>query len=62
MLTEADINRIAEAVVRKLREVEGVQLDAAFEASLPVAEQKRRAREEMKRQDRERKAAQKGGV
>lgn len=54
MLTEADINRIAEAVVRKLRDLEGQQMDAAFEASLPVKEQKRRAREEMKRQDRER--------
>lgn len=54
-LTETDINRIADAVVRKLREVDALSLDAAFEACLPVAEQKRRARAEMKRQNRERK-------
>lgn len=61
MLTTAEIEMIAEAVVRKLRDLEGQQMDAAFEASLPVEEQKRRAREEMKRQDRERRR-QNGGV
>lgn len=51
-----EIPNLADAVVARIRQQEELQLDAAFEASLPVAEQKRRAREEMRRQDRVRKA------
>ena len=54
-LTETDIEAIASAVVRKLREEDGLRLDAEYEASLPVEEQKRRGRERMRQQDRERK-------
>ena len=55
MLTTHEIELIASAVVRKLREEDGNRLDAEFLASLPVAEQKKRARAEMRRQDAERK-------
>lgn len=56
-LTPSDIEAIASAVVRKMREVEESRLDHEFEASLPIEEQKRRARARMREQDRQRKSA-----
>jgi hypothetical protein len=50
------IEAIAEAVARKIKAVESATLDARYLMSLPREERNRLAREEMRRQDREKKA------
>lgn len=56
MLTPADIEAIAAAVVRKLKEAEKpTEIDHAYEARLPVEEQKRLQKARMREWDREQK-------
>lgn len=54
-----DIEAIADAVYRRMKAAEEVQLDTQFLASLPVEEIKRRARKQM-REERTVKASGKG--
>jgi len=59
ILTPEDIEAIAAAVVRQMRVEQELRLDAQYEASLPVEEQKKRARAKMREQDRQKRAAKK---
>lgn len=55
-LDNEDVEAIAESVFRRIRQLESIRLDNAYEGNLPISEQKRRQQERM----RQYKAAQKG--
>lgn len=44
-LDNDDIQAIASAVVRQMRQLESIRLDNQYEGSLPIAEQKKRQQE-----------------
>ena len=56
-IVREEVAGLATAVVQKLRHTEEIRLDEEYEASLPMEEQKRIARERMRLDDQEEKGA-----